>query len=76
LERGTGMAESQKLTVREIMTKEIISRAKHDKEFKQLLLENPKEAVKQVGLNVPDHVDLRVVQETGNVCYIVLPANC
>lgn len=70
------MAEAAKPSVREIMTKEIVSKARHDKEFKKLLLENPKEAVKQVGLNVPDHVDLRVVEETGGVCYIVLPAGC
>ena len=67
------MAEGAKPTVREIMTQEIISKARHDEEFRKLLLENPKEAVKQVGLNVPDFVDLRVVEETGNVCYIVLP---
>lgn len=70
------MAEAKKTTVREIMTKEIISRARHNAEFKKLLLENPREAVKQVGLNVPDFVDLRVVQESGTVCYIVLPADC
>lgn len=70
------MAEAKKPTVREIMTKEIISRARHNAEFKKLLLENPREAVKQVGLNVPDFVDLRVVQESGTVCYIVLPADC
>ncbi len=67
------MAEAKKPSVREIMTKEIISKARHDKEFKKLLLENPREAVKQVGLNVPEFVDLRVVEETGTVCYIVLP---
>jgi hypothetical protein len=67
------MAEVKKPTVREIMTKEIISKARHDKEFRKLLLENPREAVKQVGLRVPDFVELRVVEETGNVCYIVLP---
>lgn len=67
------MAEVKKPSVREIMTKEIISKARHDKEFRKLLLENPREAVKQVGLNVPEFVDLRVVEETGTVCYIVLP---
>lgn len=67
------MSEVKKPTVREIMTKEIISKARHDAEFKKLLLENPREAVKQIGLNVPDFVDLRVVEETGTVCYIVLP---
>lgn len=67
------MAEAKKPSVREIMTNEIISKSRHDKEFKKLLLENPREAVKQVGLNVPEFVDLRVVEETGTVCYIVLP---
>lgn len=70
------MAEVAKPTVRELLTKEIVSKARHDAEFKKLLLDDPKEAVKQIGLRVPDHVELRVVEETVDVCYIVLPAGC
>ena len=67
------MSEPKKINVREELTKMIIQKAQEDLEFRKLLLEEPKKAFEQFKLRVPDFVDLRVVEETGNVCYLVLP---
>lgn len=67
------MSEPKKINIREELTKMIIQRAQEDPEFRQLLLAEPKKAFEQFKLRVPDTVDLRVVEETGNICYVVLP---
>ena len=68
------LGEQKKINVREELTKMIVQRAQADDEFRKLLLEEPKKAFEKVGLRVPEHVDLREVEETGNVCYVELNA--
>lgn len=48
--------------------------ASQNPEYKQALLSNPKEVVsKQFGIQVPGHVNIRVVQDTADTVHVVLP---
>jgi hypothetical protein len=53
---------------------EIIARAWEDPEYKAKLLSNPKEALADMGVTVPDGVDLKVLETTPEQTYFVLPA--
>jgi hypothetical protein len=56
-------------------TKTIVTRAIKDSEFRRRLLENPKEAVqKDLGIELPANVTLRVHENSSTVINIVLPA--
>jgi hypothetical protein len=53
---------------------QIIVRAWEDEEFKQNLVSNPKAAIEQeLGEKFPEGVEVRVLQETANTRYLVLP---
>jgi len=39
------------------------------------LVENPKEALGQLGVQVPEEVEIKVVEESVDVIYLVLPVN-
>jgi len=39
------------------------------------LLDNPKEALGQLGVQVPEEVEVKVVEEPARVVYLVLPVN-
>jgi hypothetical protein len=55
---------------------QIIGRAWEDKEFEKALVADPRAAIKQVaGLEIPPGVTVKVVQETENTLYLVLPQN-
>ena len=51
----------------------MIARAWSDESFKALLLSNPKEALMECDIIMPAGVEVRVVEETDQVVYIVLP---
>ncbi|NIK78620.1 hypothetical protein FHS15_003766 [Paenibacillus castaneae] len=52
----------------------IIKKAWEDAEFKKQLLANPKAAVKEAfGIEVPDTIEVEVVEESANKFYFVLP---
>lgn len=51
----------------------IVTRAWADEKFKQRLLASPSETLKEEGVAVPPGVDVRVVENTDNVYYLVLP---
>lgn len=51
----------------------IIERAWKDAEFKAQLVEDPKAALRAMGETVPDFLNIKVVEETGNTRYFVLP---
>lgn len=58
------------------LKEQIIKKAWEDAAFKKLLLENPKAAVKEaLGLDVPDHIELVVTEETENKFYLAIPRN-
>ncbi len=55
---------------------QIIQKAWEDAEFKKQLLANPKAAVKEAfGVDVPDNIEVEVVEESANKFYLVLPQN-
>ncbi|WP_063847553.1 NHLP leader peptide family RiPP precursor [Bacillus sp. FJAT-28004] len=55
---------------------QIIQKAWEDAEFKKQLIANPKEAVKEAfGIEVPDTIEVEVVEESANKFYLVLPEN-
>ncbi|MDQ8738788.1 NHLP leader peptide family RiPP precursor [Paenibacillus sp. LHD-38] len=55
---------------------QIIQKAWEDADFKKELLANPKAAVKEAfGIDVPDTIEVEVVEESANKFYLVLPQN-
>jgi hypothetical protein len=63
---------STAMTKREIEEK-IIARAWQDASFKQELLSNPRAAFEKEGIPLPQSIELRVVEESSNTLYFVLP---
>ena len=54
--------------------KRLVDRATSDAAFKQLLVSDPRAAVeRELGVKVPANVNLKVVQETPDALYLVLP---
>jgi len=53
---------------------QIIARAWADEGFKARLLREPAKVLRESGISVPDDVEVRVVENTGNVIHFVLPA--
>lgn len=54
---------------------QIISKAQADEEFKQALLADPRAALAQMGVILPDGLELKVVEEAPSVMYLVLPCD-
>ena len=63
------------MTVKGLEKEEIIKKAQSDKDFKKALLDNPKETLGQLGVQVPEEVEVKVVEESAKVVYLVLPVN-
>jgi hypothetical protein len=53
----------------------VIAKAWADEEFKRKLIAQPAETLREEGLDAPPEVELRVVESTDKVVYIVLPPN-
>jgi len=53
---------------------ELVTRAKRDGAFKERLLKDPGSALRELGIETPVGVDVRVVENTERVQYIVLPS--
>jgi hypothetical protein len=51
----------------------IIAKAWADETFKQKLLTNPLETLKEQGVSIPPGVNVCVVESTANLYYFVLP---
>jgi hypothetical protein len=51
----------------------VIAKAWADEAFKQSLLANPAETLREQGIEAPPNVDVRVVECTDSVYYIVIP---
>jgi hypothetical protein len=59
---------------RAVIEAKIIARAWKDPEFKSHLLSNPREVLgSYIGRDIPDIVDVKVVEEDKRTLYIVLP---
>jgi len=58
------------------LKEQIIQKAWEDAEFKKQLIANPKDAIKEAfAIDVPDTIDVEVVEESANKYYLVLPEN-
>jgi len=53
---------------------QLIAKAWSDEGFKAKLLSDPKAAMKEVGMDVPEGVDIEVVESTQEKVYLVIPA--
>jgi hypothetical protein len=52
----------------------LVAKALHDHEFRKRLLANPTEVyAESLGHKIPDGVEIRVVEETPTIFYLVLP---
>ncbi len=51
----------------------VIARAWSDEDFKQRLMDDPRGALAECGIDVPDDVDLFVMEDTDKVRHFVLP---
>lgn len=59
-----------------IVQSNLIQKAWQDPAFKNLLLTDPKAAIKEVlGIVLPDHVQVKTLEEKPDQYYLVLPAN-
>ena len=60
---------------RKEIEEQIIKKAQSDKEFKKALLDNPKGTLRQFGVQIPEEIEFKVVEESAKVVYLVLPVN-
>jgi hypothetical protein len=51
----------------------IVAHAWKDARFREKLLKNPKEALKEMGMDVPANFDVRVIEEKTNTMTFILP---
>lgn len=59
---------------RQQIEERIIAKSWQDEAFKQELLNKPKAVLsREIGQPLPDDVEIRVVEETPNIVYLVLP---
>lgn len=62
------------MSAEQVWQEKIIQKAWEDEEFKKQLIADPKAAVKEAfGIDVPDSIEVEVVEETANKYYFVLP---
>ncbi len=67
------MSEATK--TRNDIEKELVLKAWEDEEFKQRLVSDPKAVIaEKYGAELPDAIDVKVVEENMQTLYIVLPA--
>jgi hypothetical protein len=64
------------VSAEEILKNQIIQKAWEDPSFKAKLLSEPKAALKEAfGIDVPDTINLKAIEETADSFYLVIPAN-
>lgn len=52
---------------------EVIAKAWSDESFKQKLIANPKEALKEMGIETPSNMPIKVCDGSDGTFYLVLP---
>ncbi len=63
------------IALREVEAR-LVGRAWEDEAFKQALLHNPRAAIQNAtGLQLPDDINIKVLEETPDTLYLVLPAD-
>lgn len=62
------------MNTRENVEKLIIEKAMKDDLFREQIISNPRETISaEIGINIPDSFNIRVLQEDANTFYLVLP---
>lgn len=57
-----------------LLQTQVIEKAWQDPSFKAKLLSNPKAAIQEaLGVIIPDHIQLKAVEENSNEFYLVIP---
>ena len=51
----------------------VFEKAWSDENFKQQLLSNPTEVLKAEGANIPEGIEVRIIEQLSNVVYLTLP---
>lgn len=70
------MSENEKKPMsRKEFEEQIIKKAQSDKEFKKALMDTPKGILAEIGVQVSEKVEIKVVEESAKVVYLVLPVN-
>ncbi len=54
----------------------VVMRAWQDDDFRSLLLSDPRSALKQLDIDVPDHISLAVYDNTGSTHHMVICTPC
>jgi hypothetical protein len=75
-EEATGMSDQsdQQGTERAQLQGQVLERASRDQEFRSQLLENPKGALEQAfDVQIPEFIEVEVVEESPSKIYLVLP---
>jgi hypothetical protein len=56
-------------------SRQLAERAAHDPRFRQQLIDNPRQAVQEeLGMDIPEDIEITVLEETPSQVYVVLPA--
>ncbi|MBO2944018.1 NHLP leader peptide family RiPP precursor [Paenibacillus sp. F411] len=64
------------MTTEAIFQTQLIQKAWEDPSFKAKLLADPRSAIKEaLGVWIPDHIQVRTVEENSNEFYLVIPPN-
>jgi hypothetical protein len=64
------------MTQQALLQTQVINKAWEDSSFKELLLTDPKKAIKDaLGITIPEHIKLRTVEESSDEFYLVLPSS-
>ncbi|WP_304508684.1 NHLP leader peptide family RiPP precursor [Anaerotignum sp.] len=64
---------SQLDEARSEIEEKLIKKALEDEEFKQLLLTNPHGAIAEFDVNIPEDMEIKILEETAKTSYLVLP---
>jgi hypothetical protein len=57
------------------MERSLVNRSLEDEEFRQRLLAEPRAAIEQeLGIRLPESIEVRVVEESAETIYLVLPS--
>lgn len=58
---------------REQIEANLVTKAWNDNSFKQKLINKPKFAIAEEGINLPENIEVKVIEETPRTFYIVIP---
>ena len=66
--------DESRINKRQALEAQLINRAMKDETFRQELLRDPKGVFeRELGIQVPEHIDVQVLQESPSMVYLVLP---